>query len=132
MKKAFISGTMNQKIGEEVRKLLSVIDYEGVALFSSEREIPLEVKKERIKMLLDCDVFVTRNEISGPNQSMFEEETSMAIYLGLPFVIFGPAQNFSNHDKRLNDLISDKVLEDLKSVEDDANYASFVGEQNES
>lgn len=130
MKKAFISGTMNQKIGEEVRKLLSVIDYEGVALLTSKKEIPLEVKKERIKMLLDCDVFVTREEITGPNKSLYEEEASIAVYLGLPFIIFGPTQNFTNDNKRLNDLISDKVLEDLSNAEDDANYAAFPGDQN--
>lgn len=119
MKKAFISGTINQGSAEEIRKLLSKIGYEGMTILTSEKKISIDMMIDRIEMLLRCDALITRDNLSGPNHATFKIEQSIARYLDIPVILFGPVENPASNDKRLNDLVAEAVLSEMRESGDE-------------
>lgn len=122
MKKAFISGTWNEKVVEDTKKLLSIIDYSGWTALPVEKEFPLDVKKDRIKMILESDAFITRDNLTGPGYDQYNFELKLAQHIGLPIIIFGPIEgDRSTLYKRLDSLVAERILKNLRKAEDENN-----------
>lgn len=77
-RRAFVSGTSLSTKTEEMVKKLEYIGFEGVSVYPGKA---CDHKKDRLKMLLSCDVMMFSDNMSGRDKKTFDMEKAVAHYL---------------------------------------------------
>lgn len=110
MKKAFISGTNNPDVLQNIKYKLQFLGYEAVHYDDQDKFEPLvETKRGRLALILDVDLFVIYSSlIGGKEEKMYQFEKDMAIYLGLHTVTLSEVEK----------MVSDQVVDDMKKTEE--------------
>lgn len=111
MKKAFISGTDNPDILTNIGYKLQFLGYEAVYYNNPDDFEPVtDVKRGRLMLMLDVDLFIIyESTFGGKEEKMYQFEKEMAGYLGLHTIPLS----------ELEKMVSDKVVNELKKVEEE-------------
>lgn len=82
--KVFITGTMSlEKLGDLVSRL-AYINHQAVYLTETTNLSKLTFRRERLRVLLDCDFLLSIENPTGKDRDMYEFEEAVAGHLGIP------------------------------------------------